>query len=530
LIAQENEREARKQREEAERQREIAQEKEQYAKKQRKEAEKQKEIAQENEIKEQIQALVVDMNKEEANFRQYLAKSKELAVQSLAQKADTELKALLALTAYRLNREAFDTLEGATKEILGRLDRNRLDPGKKELVNKYRTAEKVYKTFQDKSKKMVVPPVLFRALREAYVAKEESGDIIYRDVESWALAASGNNTILFNNMEEELLSVSFSPQNVVLPVIDKKDTARLLESPMQAASLVQTEDRVFCGTADGRLVYREKNNRDVVKPLANHGAKILSMAFSTNKNRLFYSVENVIHRLNPGKTSGAEAVLRFDPGIFIRALTVIDTPGRSILIAADSKGNIFRAEVTDGTMERKPLNADLKPGGFYSIAWEPVRKMLVLGNSLGEIRLFSNIDRNTLASGGKIPSVTFETKHKGIIRALAFSADGRFLASGGYDGTVLLWDLKGKSDMEIARQEPVLTIPGKLKILSIVFVNNGETIVFSDSQYLRMCPTRPGPFYEILLKRKKRDFRPDEWMHYIGESIKQKELIMYPGE
>ncbi|NIM11875.1 MAG: hypothetical protein GTO45_07125 [Candidatus Aminicenantes bacterium] len=69
-----------------------------------------------------------------------------------------------------------------------------------------------------------------------------------------------------------------------------------------------------------------------------------------------------------------------------------------------------------------------------------------------------------------------------------------------------------------------------MKVLAIVFDPGGEYIIFNDKQNLRICPTHPKIFYEILCKRKKREFRKDEWKLYMGESIKQEDVIICSSE
>ena len=275
-----------------------------------------------------------------------------------------------------------------------------------------------------------------------------------------------------------------------------------------------------------------------MKPLARHGDKILAMAAASTNNCLFYSVKNVIYRLSfpdihanaagAAETTAAAPVVQLNPGILIRTLTVIEAGGQSALIAGDSSGavSLFPVRPGPGILEKRVLDTGSASGGIYSAAWSPERGLLVLGNSKGSILIFSNISASRLIPGEKIAPVPFEVTHRGIVRGLAFSDDGRYLASGGFDGAVMLWDLESQwgDTHELHRLRPVLIISGSDKILSITFSGDGEYIIFSDNHNLRVCPTRPDRFYEILSKGKKREFSPEEWALYIGESIKQEEF------
>jgi WD40 repeat protein len=501
-------------------------------------AEKEKRKAEEKELKARIQGLIIEMNKENETFRQGLAKAKELAVQSTAQTGDKDLKALLALAAYQLNLKAYEHLARSTRENFAAFDKKTLDrfAGKKELVEAYKRSEKRYVMLQKKSKEKLVPAEIFGALRIAYIAGEDSEDIIYKNTESWALAAVDNN-IVFNNREGELLIASLQSQSndSKLPGLKDKVTHRLLgNTRFQPSSFVDTKDRLFCGTMKGGLIYWEKSKWKEKRLPVKHDAKILAMAFSKNKNCLVYSVKNMIcvHPLN--LKDAPEAFIPFEKDNFVRALTVIEDPDpeHSILIAGDAKGNIFHYNLLTGIKERKRLNTDFESNGFgfHSIAYNPAGKLLALSNSRGEILLFPGIHCKSLMSGTKIRSYTVDKTHKGIVKALLFSPGGRYLASGGLDGTVMLWDLKGKKAAEIARQVPLLTFHDKrkMKVLSLVFDPGGEYIIFNDKQNLRICPTRPKTFYEKLCKRKKRELRKDEWKLYIGESIKQEDIIICP--
>ncbi|HZF47607.1 MAG TPA: pentapeptide repeat-containing protein [Polyangiaceae bacterium] len=81
-------------------------------------------------------------------------------------------------------------------------------------------------------------------------------------------------------------------------------------------------------------------------------------------------------------------------------------------------------------------------GFVFSISWSPDRTRIASGGWDGTVRLW---DR---ASGKELARLA---GHKGGVRAVAWEGPGRRLASGGEDGTVRLWD--GASGQELARLE-----------------------------------------------------------------------------
>ncbi|UCC62505.1 MAG: WD40 repeat domain-containing protein, partial [Anaerolineae bacterium] len=82
--------------------------------------------------------------------------------------------------------------------------------------------------------------------------------------------------------------------------------------------------------------------------------------------------------------------------------------------------------------------------GVMSVAFSPDGRVLATDGPFHQVRLWDVVTGQSLAT---------LDGHTDLITGLAFSPDGTVLASGGYDGTVRVWDLKG------ARIEPK-SIPG----------------------------------------------------------------------
>jgi WD40 repeat protein len=483
--------------------------------------------AKENEVKAHIEELISGMNKEDATFGQYLAKAKELAVQSIGETRRNDLKALLALTAYQLNNKTYDNLknniQNKFKEFKELNARNSLDN-----VSLSDDLNEIYKSLLRKAENRSQPEEIFNALRKAYITNEDSKDIL-SPAESRALAVIGDNRIVFNNWKGELLlySLKLDPNEFKLPVL-KKDIHWPKKTLIRASSFAESEDRLFCGTRDGSIIYWEKNNWKENKLKKKYPDPILAMAYSKNKKWLIYLVRNTLYRYSLINKAEPKAIDNKDS--LILAFTLVEDSENSFLVYADSKAgsnkkaNIYCQRLSGDIKEEKREIGSLNSEGIHAIAYNYSRELLALGDKKGQIHT-SKIDYKNLKSNIKPKFHKLNKNHRGIVKTIAFSPGGRYLASCSLDSTIMLWDLHGKNAADIETIAPIVTIDSNQKILSLVFAVTGEYMIFSDEQNLRICPTRPEVFLKKLCKEKG-EFTDKEWEDYIGETIKKEDTII----
>jgi len=105
------------------------------------------------------------------------------------------------------------------------------------------------------------------------------------------------------------------------------------------------------------------------------------------------------------------------------------------------------------------------PGGpIRSVAFSPNGKIVASGTQAGRVLLWDVMQRRPL--GQPVPG------HQGAVQALAFSPDGRTLASGGFDGRAVLWDTSSGRPLGDA----LAAAAEGAQIWSVVFSPDGSTL------------------------------------------------------
>ncbi len=506
-----------------------------------------------------VQSLQSRLNKEEADFLQYLAKAKELAVVSLTQNQPTT-KTLLALTAYQIRATAFQKLaraiaaniadlqregqawvvkekeirvdmdkveeerallEGgpAAAEKLRQLNRTRIRPDPKyedkiEVRNFYR-AKRHLDTLLNTPEET---PEIFEALRNAYLREMGNEADRLQEAESWALYSGGQNELYFTNRVGVLYKTLLLNAEERLP-LTSAPVKLFAEANQEPRTIAVAGDQVFCGMRNGAVLKVGKNGSI---PLAKHPSVILAMAYSEVHQALFYVQANQLYRYLP---TDEKPVKLFEntPGVFIRTLQLVEDGPGSFLLFADAQGVIYKLDLKASQAQPEVVYRAKQLLAFHSLAWNSARKWLLAGDNKGQVLLFDRVSPATLANQSLPAPIALQRRHSGIVGALAFSRNGRYFATGSLDGEIVLWDTEKRTAEDMGKSFPALNIHNGKKIFAVSFDKTGNYLLFNDEQHLRISPTEPLVYYRLLCQQTKIELSPEEWGRYVGSTIKQNE-------
>ncbi len=111
-------------------------------------------------------------------------------------------------------------------------------------------------------------------------------------------------------------------------------------------------------------------------------------------------------------------------------------------IATSSHGGVVRVWMASNAQEIHPLYIDAqKP--MRALSFNPTTNQLAVGGDDGIVRLWSGLTCRQPGQGqfgAQCLDMPMRlTAHNGVVRTVAWSLDGRFLATGGDDGMLALW-------------------------------------------------------------------------------------------
>ena len=136
-------------------------------------------------------------------------------------------------------------------------------------------------------------------------------------------------------------------------------------------------------------------------------------------------------------------------------------------------------------------------GSILTVAFSPDGKILATGDTHGEIRLWQITDRKAI--------LTLQAHINGI-NSIAFSPNGQIIASGSYDRTVKLWDIHTGQCLN--------TLAHTKWVRSVVFSPDGQIIADGSEDFtVKLWKTSTGQLINTLQRHTKRvytvAFSPD---------------------
>ena len=253
-------------------------------------------------------------------------------------------------------------------------------------------------------------------------------------------SSTGREVSSLKGHNDWVTSVAFSGDGKWLATGSKDNTVRLWEVATgrevrvlkghrdRVKALAFSSDAQWLASAsfDGTIKLWKTASGKEGRTLNGGAGNVIAIAFSSDSRQLLSASDNKTVKLwdvdngRELRSAGDAASLDFVESIAFAA------DGRSFASSADKA-----VELYDSSTGEKLRTFDSRAAGFYAVAFSANGRWLASGSKDKTVRLWDT------ATGREMPALM---GHTGYITSVAFSKDGRWLASASLDKTVRIWD------------------------------------------------------------------------------------------